>query len=117
MREDRRFRSAAWLLLAAWIVGVVAPVADVVHAFGDDPACQEPVFSPHPITQIEGVLPPVAHGHCLVCHFQRTLRGATPHVAGVTIHVFASDAAVDRPIATVRAVALGALLTRAPPSL
>ena len=72
----RRFWAA--VALATMIGGVVTPLFGDLHT-GSDIACTDEVWGiagHHDTTQIETVLPPVADGHCALCHLQRTLWGA-----------------------------------------
>ena len=104
-------------LLAAWLVVAFAPAVGAVHAFGDDPACEDPAFSRHPVVQVEGVLPPVTHDHCEVCHFQRTLRGASLAHVAVAVTAASSDTPGVTTAQSPRLADLPSLPSRAPPSL
>ena len=113
----RPSRSAAWLLLTAWLVAAFAPAVGVVHTFGDDPACEDPAFSRHPVAQVEGVLPPVTHDHCEVCHLQRTLRGAALTHVAIAVSAASADAPRVVTVQTPRPADVSSLPSRAPPSL
>lgn len=113
----RPSRTAAWFLIAAWLVAAIAPAVGAAHAFGDDPACEDPALSRHPVAQVEGVLPPVTHDHCEVCHFQRTLRGAAPVFAVLAVSTalpVRPGAPTEQPL---RAGDVSSLPSRAPPAL
>jgi hypothetical protein len=112
-----RHRSIAWLVLVVWLVGAAAPIAGALHAMGDDAACGEPQFAGHPTTQFEGVLPAADHGHCEVCHLQRTLRGASPRAPLAAVMLSSVRAEAARWSATVPAVVVPRLSGRAPPAL
>jgi hypothetical protein len=95
----------------------LAPAVGAAHIFGDDPACEDPAFSRHPVAQVEGVLPPVTHDHCEVCHFQRTLRGAAPAYAVLPFTTAASITPGAPTAQTPRASDVSTLPSRAPPAL
>jgi hypothetical protein len=98
-------------------MAAVAPAVGATHAFGDDPACEDPAFSRHPVAQVEGVLPPVTHDHCEVCHFQRTLRGAAPTYAVLAVSTAPSTERGASTEQTPRAADVSTLPSRAPPAL
>jgi hypothetical protein len=112
-----RFRPAGWLVLAVWLIGALAPMAGAVHQLGDDPACQKPGLASHPTTQFESLATIGQHDHCVVCHFQRTLRSASPLAS------LLAPAAGPAPIPILvtadqqRSASIATLPSRAPPSL
>ncbi len=112
-----RIRSVAWLVLAVWLVGAVAPIAGALHAMGDDAACGEPRFAGHPTTQVERVLASDDHGHCDVCHLQRTLRGASPQAAALAVSLSSARADASARSAAVISIFVPRRSGRAPPAI
>ncbi|MGE5837722.1 MAG: hypothetical protein ACM4AI_24835 [Acidobacteriota bacterium] len=110
-------RTAAPLLLLAWIAGLALPVLGARHAsLFDDPACERPV-RPESGPQVGKDVQPPGDGHCGICHLQRAVRGALHAVVLTPLYVQAI--ALDRVVAqcdlfsSEHAVAS----SRAPPSL
>ena len=111
-------RTAAPLLLLAWIGGLALPVLSARHAsVFDDPACERPLASStHPGPQFEKNTAPRGDGHCGICHLQRAVRGAL-HSA-VQSAIYADAITVDRAAAVSDLVSTEHAVSssRAPPS-
>jgi hypothetical protein len=74
---SRRLPRAAPFVLLVWLAGVVSPVLGAGHTLGfDDPACERPIWSGHPVTALEKNTKDIGDGHCGICHLQRAVRGA-----------------------------------------
>lgn len=108
----RRFALTA---LAVWLATTVVPVF-APHNLLPDFACGDEAWgSPHPTSQFESVRPPVGDGHCVICHLQRTMRGAMAEAVGALVvspAVAVAPAAAPQHLARHRAEDLPA---RAPP--
>ena len=78
MFSRRLRRTAAPLLLLAWIVGLGLPVLGARHtSLFDDPACERPIQSSnHSGPQFDKDVQPPGDGHCGICHLQRAVRSA-----------------------------------------
>lgn len=64
-------RGISILALLVWVGATLGPTL-FPHSGGFDvDYAKEAWFSPHPITQLEAVHPPVSDEHCVVCHLQR----------------------------------------------
>jgi hypothetical protein len=111
-------RTAAPLLLLAWIAGLALPVLGARHASAfDDPACERPLgTSGHARTQIEKDVPITGNGHCGICHLQRAVRGALHSV--VRSVQYAQTIGVSRVVWTydLRTIEHDVASSRGPPS-
>ena len=111
-------RTAAPLLLLAWIGGLALPALSARHAsVFDDPACERPLASSnHSGSQIDKNTAPRGNGHCGICHLQRAVRGAL-HSA-VQSAIYADAITLDRALAVSDLVSTEHALSssRAPPS-
>jgi hypothetical protein len=89
-------RTAAPLLLLAWITGLALPVLGARHAsLFDDPACERPLRPDSPQgSQVGKNIPLSGDGHCGICHLQRAVRGALHSVVLTSLYV--QTIAVDR---------------------
>jgi hypothetical protein len=77
MSRSRLPRAAAPLVLLVWLAGLALPVFGAGHTLGfDDPACERPIWSGHPVTSLEKDSKNLGNGHCGICHLQRAVRGA-----------------------------------------
>ena len=118
MTRSRSLRRVASLAaLVAWLVGGVGPAFASHARDGFDTECGEQAWSsPHPTTQIEGVVPAVHDGHCGACHLQRATRHAVRATVALLVDITAQHVtthSTPRPSIT----ECQCLPSRAPPSL
>jgi hypothetical protein len=116
--SSRRLPRAAPFVLLVWLAGVVSPVLGAGHTLGfDDPACERPLWSGHPVTALEKDTRNLGDGHCGICHLQRAVRGAL-HSDVRTVHydhrITVSKSARS---SEVRFTAREVASSRAPPSI
>lgn len=82
-------RTAAPLLLLAWMAGLALPVLGARHAsLFDDPACERPLRPDNQSgPQLGKDIQPPGDGHCGICHLQRAVRGALHAIVLTPLYV------------------------------